>query len=193
MCLSSIEVHKMKYFWIMTGNILRPRGYSTYDDVVLKISCDFGVIALVWISSDSLLNTKQFWRKWLILKYNLCRQTTPFYRKHQIQWLLQVQICKCSRTTYLRNFNLFKNMIPRTVYLSSVVARTMISPLSLNRSGKSTYLRQVVLITIMAHIGCYVPARFASFRIVDHIFTRIGTSDNIELNSSTVLRIRPLT
>lgn len=38
----------------------------------------------------------------------------------------------------------------------------------------------------MAHIGCYVPARFASFRIVDHIFTRIGTSDNIALNSSTV-------
>ncbi|KAG0612973.1 hypothetical protein M758_6G066700 [Ceratodon purpureus] len=56
-----------------------------------------------------------------------------------------------------------------------------------NMSGKSTYLRQVVLITIMAHIGCYVPARFASFRIVDHIFTRIGTSDNIELNSSTFM------
>lgn len=40
----------------------------------------------------------------------------------------------------------------------------------------------------MAHIGCYVPARFASFRIVDHIFTRIGsTDDNIELNSSTFM------
>nr|XP_024357253.1 DNA mismatch repair protein MSH4-like isoform X5 [Physcomitrium patens]XP_024357262.1 DNA mismatch repair protein MSH4-like isoform X5 [Physcomitrium patens] len=56
-----------------------------------------------------------------------------------------------------------------------------------NMSGKSTYLRQVVLITIMAHIGCYVPARFASFRVVDNIFTRIGTSDNIELNSSTFM------
>ncbi|KAL3700376.1 hypothetical protein R1sor_018398 [Riccia sorocarpa] len=56
-----------------------------------------------------------------------------------------------------------------------------------NMSGKSTYLRQVTLITIMAHIGCYVPASFASFRIVDHIFTRIGTGDNLELNSSTFM------
>ncbi|KAL2651368.1 hypothetical protein R1flu_019496 [Riccia fluitans] len=56
-----------------------------------------------------------------------------------------------------------------------------------NMSGKSTYLRQVTLITIMAHIGCYVPASFASFRIVDHVFTRIGTGDNLELNSSTFM------
>lgn len=54
------------------------------------------------------------------------------------------------------------------------------------RSGKSTYLRQVALITILAHIGCYVPAKFASLRVVDRIFTRIGTEDNLELNSSTV-------
>ncbi|GJP74826.1 hypothetical protein CLOP_g5358 [Closterium sp. NIES-67] len=55
-----------------------------------------------------------------------------------------------------------------------------------NMSGKSTYLRQVALLTILAHIGCYVPARFASFRVVDRIFTRIGTGESIEENSSTV-------
>ncbi|KAL6046684.1 MutS protein msh4 [Balamuthia mandrillaris] len=56
-----------------------------------------------------------------------------------------------------------------------------------NMSGKSTYLRQVALLTIVAHIGCYVPASFASFRLVDRLFTRIGTGDNMETNSSTFM------
>ncbi|URE27854.1 MUTSac [Musa troglodytarum] len=55
------------------------------------------------------------------------------------------------------------------------------------RSGKSTYLQQVCLIIILAQIGCYVPARFASLRVVDRIFTRIGTGDNVENNSSTFM------
>ncbi|RZR73372.1 hypothetical protein BHM03_00023296, partial [Ensete ventricosum] len=56
-----------------------------------------------------------------------------------------------------------------------------------DRSGKSTYLQQVCLIIILAQIGCYVPARFASLRVVDRIFTRIGTGDNVENNSSTFM------
>lgn len=54
------------------------------------------------------------------------------------------------------------------------------------RSGKSTYLQQVCLIVILAQIGCYVPARFSTLRVVDRIFTRMGTVDNLESNSSTV-------
>ena len=54
------------------------------------------------------------------------------------------------------------------------------------RSGKSTYLQQICLIVILAQIGCYVPAQFASLRVVDRIFTRIGNGDNVENNSSTV-------
>jgi len=56
-----------------------------------------------------------------------------------------------------------------------------------NMSGKSTYLRQVALLTILAHVGCFVPATFASFRLVDRLFTRIGTSDCLEKNSSTFM------
>ena len=52
-------------------------------------------------------------------------------------------------------------------------------------SGKSTYLRQVVLLTIMAHIGCFVPAQFAQFRITDRIFSRVCNKDSIETNSSS--------
>ncbi|PKI41550.1 hypothetical protein CRG98_038061 [Punica granatum] len=56
-----------------------------------------------------------------------------------------------------------------------------------NMSGKSTYLQQVCLIIILAQIGCYVPARFATIRVVDHIFTRMGSMDNLESNSSTFM------
>lgn len=55
-------------------------------------------------------------------------------------------------------------------------------------SGKSTYIRQVALLSILSHIGCYVPAQYASFRLVDRLFTRIGTSDQIETNSSSFMK-----
>ncbi|XP_035824498.1 mutS protein homolog 4 [Aplysia californica] len=54
-----------------------------------------------------------------------------------------------------------------------------------NMGGKSTYLRQVALLQIMAQIGSFVPAQFASFRIADQIFSRIGSDDDMESNSST--------
>ncbi|CAL8469479.1 g9020 [Coccomyxa elongata] len=56
-----------------------------------------------------------------------------------------------------------------------------------NMAGKTTYLRQVALITILAHMGCYVPAKKASLRAVDRLLTRIGTSDSIENNSSSFM------
>lgn len=56
-----------------------------------------------------------------------------------------------------------------------------------NMSGKSTYLKQVVLLQVMAQVGCYVPADSAHFRITDAIYARIGTSDNIECNASTFM------
>ncbi|KAK9800728.1 hypothetical protein WJX73_001198 [Symbiochloris irregularis] len=56
-----------------------------------------------------------------------------------------------------------------------------------NMSGKTTYLRQVALLVIMAQIGCFVPASFASIRIVDKLFTRMGTGDSIESNCSSFL------
>ncbi|CAM6083505.1 unnamed protein product [Calypogeia fissa] len=78
-----------------------------------------------------------------------------------------------------------KEFVPNNTFLAEVSNVMLVS--GPNMSGKSTYLRQVALITILAHIGCYVPANFASFRIVDHLFTRLGTGDNLELNSSTFM------
>ncbi len=56
-----------------------------------------------------------------------------------------------------------------------------------NMSGKSTFLRQVGLITIMAQIGSFVPAKQAKIGMVDRLFTRVGASDNLAAGESTFL------
>lgn len=56
-----------------------------------------------------------------------------------------------------------------------------------NMAGKSTYMRQTALIALMAHIGCFVPAKFAQIPIIDRIFTRIGASDNLIFDQSTFM------
>jgi len=56
-----------------------------------------------------------------------------------------------------------------------------------NMAGKSTYMRQVALITLMAQIGSFVPARAARIGVVDRIFTRIGASDDLSSGQSTFM------
>ena len=56
-----------------------------------------------------------------------------------------------------------------------------------NMAGKSTFLRQNALITILAQIGCYVPASFAEIGIVDAIFSRVGSADNLYRDQSTFM------
>ncbi len=56
-----------------------------------------------------------------------------------------------------------------------------------NMAGKSTYMRQVAITVIMAQMGCFVPAREAILPIFDHIFTRIGASDDLVSGESTFM------
>lgn len=56
-----------------------------------------------------------------------------------------------------------------------------------NMSGKSALLRQTAIITLMAHMGCFVPARAARIPLTDKIFTRVGASDNLSSGESTFL------
>ena len=56
-----------------------------------------------------------------------------------------------------------------------------------NMAGKSTYMRQVALIVLMAQMGSFVPAKFAHIGVVDRIFTRIGASDDLSAGQSTFM------
>ncbi|KAI3501034.1 hypothetical protein L1887_28890 [Cichorium endivia] len=77
------------------------------------------------------------------------------------------------------------DFVPNNIFLSE--ASNMVIVMGPNMSGKSTYLQQICLIVILAQIGCYIPARFATLRVVDRVFTRMGTLDNLESNSSTFM------
>ena len=56
-----------------------------------------------------------------------------------------------------------------------------------NMAGKSTYMRQVALITLMAQVGSFVPASYAKIGVVDKIFTRVGASDDLSMGQSTFM------
>ncbi len=56
-----------------------------------------------------------------------------------------------------------------------------------NMAGKSTYMRQIALIVIMAHVGSFVPAKAAEIPLIDRVFTRVGASDNLIFDQSTFM------
>ena len=79
-----------------------------------------------------------------------------------------------------------EEFIPNDTILNNSDSRTMIIT-GPNMAGKSTYMRQVALITLMAHIGSFVPATSAKICLVDKIFTRIGASDDLSVGQSTFM------
>ncbi|MBR1868125.1 MAG: DNA mismatch repair protein MutS [Clostridia bacterium] len=76
--------------------------------------------------------------------------------------------------------------VPNDAVLDNQENRVMIIT-GPNMAGKSTYMRQIALITLMAHIGSFVPAKSAEIPIVDKIFTRVGASDNLIFDQSTFM------
>ncbi len=76
--------------------------------------------------------------------------------------------------------------IPNDVYLDNEQQQIMVIT-GPNMAGKSALLRQVALITLMAQVGCYVPAKEATLGLVDKIFTRVGASDNLSQGESTFM------
>ena len=81
-----------------------------------------------------------------------------------------------SRNAFISNDTLLDTTDNRTMIITGP-----------NMAGKSTYMRQVALITLLAHIGCFVPAEEALVPIVDRIFTRVGASDDLTFNQSTFM------
>ncbi|MDE6273683.1 MAG: DNA mismatch repair protein MutS, partial [Clostridiales bacterium] len=79
-----------------------------------------------------------------------------------------------------------ERFVPNDCVLDTEANRTIVIT-GPNMAGKSTYLRQTALIVLMAHIGCFVPAKSAKIPLCDRIFTRIGASDNLILDQSTFM------
>ena len=76
------------------------------------------------------------------------------------------------------------NFISNDVYINRKDASLLLIT-GPNMSGKSTYMRQLALIVLMAQAGCFVPAEKAKIGLCDRIYTRIGASDNISMGQST--------
>src|SRR5207253_5789236 len=76
--------------------------------------------------------------------------------------------------------------VPNDLFLNSTT-HTILVLTGPNMGGKSTYLRQTALITILAQMGGFVPAKSARLSVVDRIFTRIGASDNLARGRSTFM------
>lgn len=84
-----------------------------------------------------------------------------------------------------------EKLIPAGEYVKNNIVfddnKEMIILTGPNMSGKSTYMKQVALIIIMAHMGSFVPANYAKIGLVDKIFTRIGASDDLLTGQSTFM------
>ena len=79
-----------------------------------------------------------------------------------------------------------ERFVPNDTLLDNAENRCMVIT-GPNMAGKSTYMRQVALITLMAHIGAYVPAKKAEIPLTDRIFTRVGANDNLIFDQSTFM------
>ncbi|TRZ82758.1 MAG: DNA mismatch repair protein MutS [Sediminibacterium sp.] len=79
-----------------------------------------------------------------------------------------------------------QDYIPNDVFLDPATQQIIILT-GPNMSGKSAVLRQTALITLMAHMGSYVPAEAASIPLTDKIFTRVGANDNLNAGESTFM------
>ena len=85
-----------------------------------------------------------------------------------------------------RQMGVGESYIPNDLYLDSERQQIIIVT-GPNMAGKSALLRQTALITLLAQIGCFVPADSATIGLVDKIFTRVGASDNISAGESTFM------
>ena len=110
-------------------------------------------------------------------RYGYCR---PEFVSHP---LLELRDC---RHPVVERISLERGFVPNDVTLDSEAERFMIIT-GPNMAGKSTLIRQVALISLMAQMGSFVPARAARLGVVDRIFSRVGASDNLTAGQSTFM------
>ncbi len=108
-------------------------------------------------------------------EYNFVRPQLNTEHKIEIEEGFHPVIEKVSNNTYVRN----------DCYMDNNIQTLLIT--GPNMSGKSTYMRQLAIIIILAQMGSFVPAKKANLPIIDKIFTRIGASDDLVSGESTFM------
>lgn len=112
------------------------------------------------------------------VKYNFCK---PIINKN----VKKIEI-QDGRHPIVENFVKDGSFIANDTFLDENENQIMIIT-GPNMAGKSTYMRQVALITFLAHIGSFVPAKHAEIALTDRIFTRVGASDDLAFGQSTFM------
>ena len=105
--------------------------------------------------------------------------TTQDYKRPELTDALAIKSGRHPIMEKIRN----DQFIPNDAYATKQSRFQIIT--GCNMSGKSTYIRSLALMTVMAQIGCFIPAHYASFPIVHQLFARVSTDDSLEANVST--------
>jgi len=108
------------------------------------------------------------------------------YTKPDVNEGLKIEIKEGRHPVIEQQLPLGEEYIANDIFLDNEAQQIMMIT-GPNMSGKSALLRQTALITLMAQLGSFVPAKRASIGIVDKIFTRVGASDNISSGESTFM------
>jgi len=108
------------------------------------------------------------------------------YSRPEVNGGTEVDIKKGRHPVIEQHMKLDETYVPNDIHLSNDDTQVMMIT-GPNMSGKSAILRQTALICLMAQMGSYVPAEYASIGIIDKLFTRVGASDNISSGESTFM------
>ena len=108
------------------------------------------------------------------------------YVKPKVSSKINYILIEEGRHPVVEDLNKTNTFIPNDTLLDCNENKIMIIT-GPNMAGKSTYMRQVAVITLLAHIGCFVPAKKAEISLTDKIFTRVGASDDLAIGQSTFM------
>lgn len=152
---------------------LEDKIYKTLLDYLSNFLSAFADVAKVIAEIDALLSLSL-----CAVKYNFCK---PVINKN----VNKIEIID-GRHPIVERFVKDGSFITNDTLLDNDENKMMIIT-GPNMAGKSTYMRQVAIITFLAHIGSFVPAKSAEIAITDRIFTRVGASDDLAFGQSTFM------
>jgi len=147
--------------------------FKQIRDVLLNCCADFQLASKIIAELDCLMSFAE-----VAVKNN--------YVKPKVSSKFNHILISDGRHPVIEDLSKDSSFIPNDTILDQDENKIMIIT-GPNMAGKSTYMRQVAIITLLAHIGCFVPAKRAEISLTDRIFTRIGASDDLTIGQSTFM------